>query len=169
MGEIIFGSVVVLISLVFLGNIATDVGFLTSSGEVGPGTWPAILLILILLLGVCNLIIQIRKYRAESGRASQAAVQKINIMFLLKNKMLIGIVTFFAYVFLLDKIGFLFSTPLFLAAYTTLLGQKKWIVRILVALVTTVALYIVFSSMLMVPLPRGYGIFREIALMVESL
>lgn len=168
MGEIIFGSIVVLISLLFLGNIAVTVGFLTKSGEVGAGTWPALLLGLILLLGLVNLGIQIHKFRVSRGdsKVDNESEAPSN---LLKSKLMISAIVLFAYVFLLDKIGFLFSTPLFLLAYMIILGQKKRSIRIIVALATTIILYVLFARFLMIPLPRGYGIFRSISLAIETL
>ena len=69
----------------------------------------------------------------------------------------------------MDKIGFVFSTPLFVACYMTLLGNRSWKMRLLTAALSTAALYILFSRFLQVPLPRGYGMFRDLSLFFETL
>lgn len=68
------------------------------------------------------------------------------------------IVTFAVYVFLLDWIGYLISTPVLLVVLVKLLarGRKISLVRaIIFALVTTVCVYVLFTLVMNVMLPSG--------------
>lgn len=68
------------------------------------------------------------------------------------------------YVLLLNVIGFIFSTVLFLYGITLLLGTKKQLTAILFSIITMVVFVILFSVLLQIPLPRGIGVFRELSL-----
>ena len=167
MGASIFAGAIVAVSIAFLLNIAATVGFLTKKGAVGSGTWPGVLLTIILVLGAVNFFAEIRKYAAS--RLNEEREKGIDMpKRLICNKLFLGVVAFLVYVPLLDQIGFICSTPLFLIVYMTLLGQKSWKTRFTVAILATAVLYLLFVVFLMVPLPRGYGIFREFSLLLES-
>ena len=71
---------------------------------------------------------------------------------------------------LLETLGFIVTSLLILFLYGMLLGEKN-IPRLAIASVCiTLVLYIVFSGMLSVNLPRGtIGFLRSFALMLESI
>ena len=69
-----------------------------------------------------------------------------------------------------EPVGFMLTCLLFLIAYGLLLGQRNIPLLILTSIVITVILYIGFSVLLGVMLPRGQITFlRNFALFVESL
>ena len=72
--------------------------------------------------------------------------------------------------FILDTVGFIVTSLFILFFYGLLIGEKN-IVRLLIASVCiTMVLYIVFSGMLSVNLPRGtIGFLRNFALWLESV
>ena len=72
--------------------------------------------------------------------------------------------------FMLETVGFIVTALFVLFFYGMLLGEKN-IVRLLIAAVCiTLVLYIVFSGMLSVNLPRGtIGFLRNFALSLESM
>ena len=58
---------------------------------------------------------------------------------------------------------------LVLMAYGWLLGAKKYGQLVIASICITFILYIVFSGLLSVNLPRGYGFLRDFALFLESI
>jgi hypothetical protein len=71
---------------------------------------------------------------------------------------LLSFCLFFAYVLLLPKLGFLFSTILFVSSLQWLLGQALWRRlpgSLLIGVATSVITYWVFEKYLYVFLPRG--------------
>ena len=63
------------------------------------------------------------------------------------------------YLVLFVPLGFLLSTVLFMAALLWLLGSKKWHGILIPAVLVPVAIYLLFSFLLGVPLPRGIFAF----------
>ena len=88
----------------------------------------------------------------------------------LKSKLFFGIVIMVVASFILDTVGFIVTSLFILFFYGLLIGEKN-IVRLLIASVCiTMVLYIVFSGMLSVNLPRGtVGFLRNFALWLESV
>ena len=88
----------------------------------------------------------------------------------LKSKLFLGIVIMVAASFILETVGFIVTALFVLFFYGLLLGEKN-VVRLLIASVCiTLVLYIVFSGMLSVNLPRGtIGFLRNFALWLESV
>lgn len=62
----------------------------------------------------------------------------------------------FAYVFLLDKIGFPISTFVLIAFFLRVIESKSWIVTALIAIPTPFCTYLVFKVLLGVPIPAGF-------------
>jgi putative tricarboxylic transport membrane protein len=60
-----------------------------------------------------------------------------------------------AYVFLMPTLGFIISSFVLLTAFIFLLGERRWYVGILIALVFTIAIYVGFTRGLQVRLPSG--------------
>ena len=67
-----------------------------------------------------------------------------------------------AYVFLLPYLGFVVCSVALLSALIFLLGERRWYLGISIALVFTMAIYLVFSKGLQIRLPLGIfeGIMR---------
>ena len=75
-----------------------------------------------------------------------------------KDDLIILIVTLIAllfYVFILEKIGFVLSTILFLTFTMRLYGYKKWMMNIIVSVGFSLVLYFSFNYLLKVFLPQG--------------
>jgi len=66
--------------------------------------------------------------------------------------MLLGSLSFMP---LVDVVGFLVWSIVFLVALQAVMGEKRWLMNILMAFVISLSLYGVFSMALGVPLPRG--------------
>jgi len=60
-----------------------------------------------------------------------------------------------AAVWLFERAGFLLTMALFLALTTRVLGKINWLTAVVLALVGSVAAYVVFSRVLLIALPSG--------------
>lgn len=138
----------------------------SASTELGAEQWPQIILALLVLMLIINIVKIVKNLKTVSGE------KKLNASTLkgfFTSKLFIGIVIIFVLAILLGKIGFIPSCILFLIAYSRLLGEKRWLFSLICAAVITVVLYFVFSRGLSIMLPRGEGIFRTFALLLESI
>ena len=133
-----------------------------------PDTWPKVIIILLLICLVINIIQIIKRNKGKESFTLKAFVATIPNFF--KSKMFLGIIILAAASFLLETIGFVVTAILVLFFYGMLLGEKK-IARLAIASVLiALVLYIVFSGMLSVNLPRGtIGFLRNFALFLESI
>ena len=61
-----------------------------------------------------------------------------------------------AYTAAVDYVGFITTTVPYLFGFVLVLGERRWVRLILFAVVVPIATYILFSTALHVPLPRGW-------------
>ena len=116
-------------------------------GALGPGFFPMVLAV----LGIFLSILQIVTSRKESDE-EQAGLK----LFSKENaRIWIALGTTILYFIIMQYVGFLISTPIYLFALLTLFKVKSWPIRILVPLVTTGVLHVVFTMLLYVQLPSG--------------
>lgn len=129
--------------------------------------WPKVLLILMIFFLIVNMYKIIKRTPKEERNLS--AITGINYKAFYKSKLLIGIVILSVYAFALDYLGFIIGTFLFCLAYSRLLGEKRIKKLLLYSFLIVVVLYVLFSKGLAIMLPRGVGILRDFALMIESI
>ncbi|MHC1787359.1 MAG: tripartite tricarboxylate transporter TctB family protein [Christensenellales bacterium] len=133
-----------------------------------PNMWPQVILALVIICVVINIINIIRKNKGKPEFSLSALLAGIPAF--LKGKLFLGIAIVVAASFILEPLGFMVTSFLFLIAYGLLLGDRKYLRLVLVSLVITVFLYVVFGVLLQVNLPRGTVPFlRDFALFVERL
>lgn len=138
----------------------------SANTELGAEQWPQIILALLVLMLIIN-IVKILKNLKTAPAEKQLNVRLLKGFF--TSKLFIGILIIFVLVILLGKIGFIPSCILFLIAYSRLLGEKRWHISLICAVVITAILFILFYKGLSIMLPRGEGIFRTFALLLESI
>ena len=133
-----------------------------------PDVWPKTIIILLEICIIINIIQIIRKNNGTPDFSLGAFAKSIPDF--LKSKLFLGIVIMVAASFMLETVGFIVTALFVLFFYGMLLGEKN-IVRLLIAAVCiTLVLYIVFSGMLSVNLPRGtISFLRNFALWLESI
>jgi hypothetical protein len=84
--------------------------------------------------------------------------------------MFVGIIILGAASFLLETLGFVVTAFMVLFFYGALLGEKNFARLAIASVCIALVLYIVFSGMLSVNLPRGtIGFLRNFALFLESI
>jgi hypothetical protein len=75
----------------------------------------------------------------------------------------LNVVLLFLYMILLDVIGFILSTLLYVPVAGWSIGYRKPVRLAIYAVAVTVALTAVFGTLFLVPLPRGIGQLRELS------
>jgi len=70
------------------------------------------------------------------------------------------------YAFLLEIVGFIVLTPIWVAAYMLAIGMRRWRWLIGATVIFSAFMIAVFPKLMLIQLPRGIGIFREISLLI---
>ncbi len=133
-----------------------------------PDTWPKVIIILLEICLIINIIQIIKRNKGKENFTLKAFIATIPDFF--KSKMFVGILILAAASMLLETLGFVVTAILVLFAYGALLGEKNFLRLGIASVVIALVLYIVFSGMLSVNLPRGtVGFLRDFALFLESI
>ena len=133
-----------------------------------PDTWPKVIIVLLLICLVINIIQIIKKNKGKEEFTLKYFVSTIPGFF--KSKMFLGIIILTAASLLLETLGFVVTAVLVLFAYGALLGEKNFVRLGIASVIIALVLYIVFSGLLSVNLPRGtIGFLRDFALFLESI
>ncbi|MFA9430464.1 tripartite tricarboxylate transporter TctB family protein [Egicoccus sp. AB-alg2] len=74
-----------------------------------------------------------------------------------------GVALIFGFVYLMPVLGFLPVAVLFCVAFLLFVGERRWYVVTAVPVVLMAAILYVFTRLLVVPLPRGRGVFLEMS------
>jgi hypothetical protein len=114
-------------------------------GVPGPAFFPRILSCVVIGLSILLLI---KTYVKKDGR-------KISIFDKDSIKVYVTIGFLLAYLIILDLIGFIISTPIFLFGLIFFYVRKNPLKNAVVALVVTFIVYGIFKVLLSVPLPQG--------------
>jgi putative tricarboxylic transport membrane protein len=138
----------------------------SAATELGPEQWPQLILGALIILLFVNMYKIYKSTPAEEQNFK--AVTSISIKAMVKSKLFIGIVLIFAYAFALEPAGFILSTLILFATYAKLNGEKRIKVLALTTILITFGVYFIFARGLGIMLPRGYGILRDLALLLES-
>jgi putative tricarboxylic transport membrane protein len=109
--------------------------------EAGPGLWPALASLLLIGAGSWSLL-----FERAAGDAEQFSRGAIGIG--------VGIASLVVFVLLISRIGFEIPTVLIMALWLKVLGRESWLVTAAISASTTAALYLLFVTLLGVPLPR---------------
>jgi len=133
-----------------------------------PDAWPKAIIILLEICLLINIIKIIRKNKGNENFTIAAFFASIPEFF--KSKLFQGILILAVASFILEPLGFMVTSFLVLIAYGWLLGARKYGQLVLMSLLITFILYIVFSGLLSVNLPRGtIGFLRSFALTLEGI
>lgn len=150
--EIIFNIAFIIIMgylLLVAGNLSPN----SVKGDIVTAKgFPTFVIALALLLSIIILFGTIRK----TG----------NIKFKMKNSAKGGTVTIVVlgvWLSIMNVVGFVISTALFIFANAALMGYKKYKNLAIFTIVLTAALVLSFGKLFFVPLPRGMGLFRELS------
>jgi putative tricarboxylic transport membrane protein len=135
-----------------LGFISLAVVFLVTAlsmpgglgGDIGPGFFPIVLCILMIITGVVIIVQELMKKSSEI--VLNAAVVKA---------LLIGVLAV-VYVFVMELVGFVVVSPIFIYAVLHVLNQRKIWLNALFAIGITAGIYLTFGVALNVRLPASF-------------
>ncbi|MBQ7196826.1 MAG: tripartite tricarboxylate transporter TctB family protein [Synergistaceae bacterium] len=128
-----------------------------------PDMWPKAIIILLLICIAINIFNIIRKNRNNPDF-------KLDVLLSIRARLCIGIALVIAASFVLEPFGYMLTCVLVLFFYGLLLGQTHVIRLAIFSVVITIVLYVVFSVLLSVNLPRGtIPELRNFSLYVESI
>ncbi len=120
-----------------------------SNGVVGPGFFPIILACIVILLSCIQI------YNSTVRPSQEERENKVNLLSNQSIRVWISMGITVAYFVLMYLVGFMISTPIFLFVALLYFKVKSWPVRILVPILTTAAVYVIFTVLLYVQLPAG--------------
>jgi putative tricarboxylic transport membrane protein len=69
---------------------------------------------------------------------------------------LLGVAILFFYALIVDPVGFIPTTLIFLVAWMQIIERLRWRTTLSISIGTTVALYLIFDLFLEVPVPHGF-------------
>ena len=129
----------------FLGVFVAQLGQVSADAK----GYPTFLIICSAILTGALLVKSIRNYRREEAKAPASNFKQIVVLVIVYTLM------FAAYVFLLDKLGYIVSTLLFIVGSLLFLKVRSIPLLILLPLGLTFSMYFLFTKFLMVTLPSG--------------
>jgi putative tricarboxylic transport membrane protein len=122
------------------GSLALGVG---SPRAPGTGTWPFLVSVVLVVLGLGLLALTGRMHDAERFTRAGWLV-------------LAGLATMIAFVTVVSLIGFEIPAALLMFVWLKFLGGESWRSSIVTSLATVLAFYIVFVGLLAVPIPHMF-------------
>jgi putative tricarboxylic transport membrane protein len=148
-GELTFMVLVVLFSAFMLW---AAYGISRFQSAAAPGVFPMVCALAMLVTGGMNLIKTARaRLRFEDGETwAQQLVRKVVPLQLVLFALLI-----LAYMLLMEVLGFLVASYLFLVLAMSLLGSRRVGLNLLVSLLVLAAIFVVFRTAFSVVLPAG--------------
>ncbi|WP_101296900.1 tripartite tricarboxylate transporter TctB family protein [Halegenticoccus soli] len=171
--DAIITLLIIAASVVFLYYSRTLAGIRSTNADPGTTYWPRAVLFVLLIASVLNLIHIYRRtdVHLESGLLQDTASDVSAAIDLSdEDKRYVGTIVLIAvYIGLLNQIGFLVITPIFLFAFTWLQGYRSVIKLVPFSVLTSFVIFVLFRNFMNIALPYGVGIFRELGLLVEGL
>ena len=117
---------------------------------IGPAGFPKFIAIVLAVLGLAQ---------TATALSTGVKVPEFNVDKKAASLFIAAVAMSFAYVLLVDMIGFLIMTPLLLLGLMYLFGERSIVKMLIIAAVTTVCIWLLFTEVFMILLPVG-RIFR---------
>ena len=121
--------------------------------------WPVVALLgrpFVIPRGVATILLAaalLLLYRALAGQAFPLESPLVGAD--LRRVSIVAVLTF-GYLPLVERIGFLGTTFLYMLLFAWVLGERRWLRLVLFAILVPLVVYTLFSTALHVPLPRGW-------------
>ena len=145
--ELVIGIVCIVLGVVVFiaaGNLQT-----VKLG-IGPAGMPRFVSVLLMVLGLAQTV---------SAVATGVKAPEFNVDKKAASLFIAAVAMSFAYVLLVDTIGFLIMTPLLLIGLMVLFGERSIVKMLIIAAITTGCIWLLFTKVFMIFLPVG-RIFR---------
>lgn len=144
--EIIFGTVLMLLSMLFFG---LTFQFPKQTLAISPSLFPRVISAGLFIAAAVLTMQGVRG--VVKGRAAKMAKIRFNAT---AARLLAMIGISFIYIRILETVGYVASTPLFIAGTMVCFNEKRWKWILIISVATTVILYFLFRMIFRVPLPR---------------
>lgn len=126
------------------------------SYDLGSAAFPKIISVLTIFLSILLIINTLKERDDKTKEKHEENEQIFNKTGTLR--LILGSSIIMIYFFLINKIGFIIATLIFLIVFMRVLGIKKWVMSIPISIVTTFLIYFLFQDILKVQLPSGIWI-----------
>ena len=157
-GEIIM-SLSVFGAFCYLYYVATQIRVFSAYKEVGPDFWPKIVLFCLIVLSAALTVSNVIEWRRSRGRDVVAEEKEEHL-----KKVFIAVLLTVGYVYFLKPLGFIVASPLFIIGMMFVIMPERKRTIPFTVLGIMFMIYIIFSKLLFVPLPKGFGIFHDIGI-----
>ncbi len=150
--------ILIFIMAAYFYTVANSFRQLKAVEQVGPDFWPKIILIGVMALSIF-IILNERKIKNEIGpaRGENEAGNRTRVIW--------GGILIIVYIFFLDYGGFVLLTPIFMGSFMYLLGVRKRLFIVISSVLFSGIIILLFAKFLLVALPRGIGVFRNLSLL----
>jgi putative tricarboxylic transport membrane protein len=138
-------------------------GALAPPGQIGPGFWPRLVLIGLMVSALVNAAASLRRPSRPSLAAVPLAREFRRGRLALAGGLILG------YIGAIELVGFLLATSAFLAAFMALAGLRRPVSLLLIAAIGAGLLTAVFVRVVYLPLPKGWGPFEDVTLTLYRL
>jgi putative tricarboxylic transport membrane protein len=125
-------------------------------GQLGPGFWPR--LVLIGLVVACLLKLR-EEWRARSDDSEAGILPRVSA-----SRLGLAIACILAYVITAPRLGFPLATAAFIAGFMVVAGARRVPGIVATALLGTVILLYTFIKLVYLPFPKGDGPFERVTL-----
>ena len=124
----------------------------------GADTWPRLIIILMAVAATGQMVSVWRQARASDDDTERGGLldRMLDIEIAPAARMAFLLLLPIVYALLLEKTGFYFTTPVFLALYLLVSGERRWSRVLLIPLGISAAVTVLFTRYLYMSLPVGY-------------
>ena len=157
--EIVFNILIGLGVLFYLAQAIQLPSTDNPADVLGAGGFPIIIGI-IALIGLAMITIHTIKEKRKVD------IPMLNLRSIDGRMVFINVLVLAAYVGLLDVIGFVLATLIYLVAAPLSMGYRKPVLLAVFSSVTTAVMTVVFGIVFYVPLPRGVELFRDLSYLI---
>ncbi|MBN2545923.1 MAG: tripartite tricarboxylate transporter TctB family protein [Spirochaetes bacterium] len=144
--EIIYGTLFLLISILFF---ALTFQFPDITIALSPKVFPRFVSSCLFILSLALIFQGIKKQIQEKGELKKLEINKVFII-----RFILLFVFAVIYMNILEFLGYVIATPLFIAISLIIFNEKRWYIIVLISILTTLVLYAIFRIVFRVPLPR---------------
>lgn len=157
----------------YLFYLAAHFQYHARPGTLGPDFWP--MAILALTLAVCAWQIARIFWLGAAAREAEGVLEEITVGETAAPEprhprlLLAGMGATFAYVALVQKLGFFIATVAYLIAFIAIGGYRRWGVITAVSVIGSLALMFIFMKLVYVSLPLGVAPFNEVTFVLMRI
>jgi len=165
----IVANIVIIAFFIFMLINSFKLHAIRRFGEMGSGFWPMLTLSAATLLSIILLISTITKHLKEKKKSSVEVTISKEAFVDLKNrrkKFVLSVILLLIYIIIMPWIGFVLSTLIYVLAFPLALEERRKYVLIISPILVTALLIIIFAKFIVIPFPRGVGIFAAFSRLI---